>query len=206
MFELIFFIFIGVMIYKKVQRAKEEGGGSMKGNNSLPNTTVTTKNPREALGIPENADLKEVAQSLNKSTKSGQTLFGNINPNYAGQNTNSAQPSSAQNRPMSQRSHGSSTASAQTAIQEAKEDGNSTTAYLMEKAEADAREHAREKFEEQKRLHETRGGLAVAERYLDGDSIPQGKKCINCGYCGAENLVPMMPRTKYSCYFCREPL
>ena len=178
MFELIFFIFIGVMIYKKVQRAKEEGGGSMKGNNSLPNTTVTTKNPREALGIPENADLKEVARSLNKSTKSGQTLFGNINPNYTGQ----------------------------TAIQEAKEDGNSTTAYLMEKAEADAREHAREKFEEQKRLNETRGGLAVAERYLDGDSIPQGKKCINCGYCGAENLVPMMPRTKYSCYFCREPL
>ena len=96
--------------------------------------------------------------------------------------------------------------SAQTTIQEARESGNSTTAYLMEKAEADAREHAKEKYEEQKRLYETRGGLAAAERYLDGDSIPQGKKCINCGYCGAENLVPMIPRTKYSCYFCREPL
>ena len=96
--------------------------------------------------------------------------------------------------------------SAQSAIQEAKEDGHSTTAYLMEKAEADAKEHAKEKFEEQKRLYETRGGLAVAERYLDGDIIPQGKRCVNCGYCGAENLVPMIPRTKYSCYFCREPL
>lgn len=96
--------------------------------------------------------------------------------------------------------------SAQAAIQEAREDGNSTTAYLMEKAEADAREHAKEKFEEQKRLYETRGGLAVAERYLEGDSIPQGKKCVSCGYCGAENLVPMIPRQKYSCYFCREPL
>lgn len=95
---------------------------------------------------------------------------------------------------------------AQTAIQEAKEDGNTTTAYLMEKAEADAKEHAREKFEEQKRLHETRGGLAVAERYLDGDTVPQGKRIVNCGYCGAENLMPMMPRMKYSCYFCREPL
>lgn len=174
MFEIIVFIFIGIAIYKKVQRAKEEGG-SVKGNNSLPNTTVTTKNPREALGIPENADLKEVVRTLNKPTKSGQTLFGNINP-------------------------------AQSAIQEAKEDGNTTTAYLMEKAEADAREHAKEKFEEQKRLHETRGGLAVAERFLDGDSLPQGKKLVNCGYCGAENLVPMMPRTRYSCYFCREPL
>ena len=96
--------------------------------------------------------------------------------------------------------------SAQAAIQEAREEGNSTTAYLMEKAEADAREHAKEKFEEQKRLYETRGGLAVAERYLEGDSIPQGKKCVSCGYCGAENLVPMIPRQKYSCYFCREPL
>ena len=96
--------------------------------------------------------------------------------------------------------------SAKAAIQEAREDGNSTTAYLMEKAEADAREHAKEKYEEQKRLYETRGGLPVAERYLEGDSIPQGKKCINCGYCGAENIIPMMPRTKYSCYFCREAL
>lgn len=83
---------------------------------------------------------------------------------------------------------------------------NTTTAYLMEKAEADQREHAREKFEEQKRLYETRGGLAAAERYLDGDIIPQGKKCVICGYCGAENLIPIVPRTKYSCYFCREAL
>ncbi len=96
--------------------------------------------------------------------------------------------------------------SAQSAIQEAKEDGHSTTAYLAEKAEADAREHAREKFEEQKRLYETRGGLAVAERFLEGDPVPQGKRCVSCGYCGAENLIPMMPHTRYSCYFCREPL
>lgn len=96
--------------------------------------------------------------------------------------------------------------SAREAIREAREDGNDTTAYLMEKAEADAREHQREKYEEQKRLYETRGGLAVAERYLDGDSIPQGKRCVNCGYCGAQNLIPMVPRTRYSCYFCREPL
>ena len=125
---------------------------------------------------------------------------------------NPVQPQPAQNRPIraTVQNRPVQTAaqqrSAQAAILEAKEDGNSTTAYLMEKAEADAREHAKEKYEEQKRLYETRGGLAVAERFLDGDAIPQGKRCVNCGYCGAENLVPMMPRTKYSCYFCREPL
>lgn len=82
----------------------------------------------------------------------------------------------------------------------------STTAYLAKKAEEDAREHAREKWEEEKRLREAKGGLIVAQRYLDGDPVPNGQRCVACGYCGAENLVPMMPRTRYSCYFCREPL
>ncbi len=92
------------------------------------------------------------------------------------------------------------------AVKETKEDSHATTAYLKEKAEEDARQHAKEKFEEQKRLYETRGGLAVAERYLDGDLIPQSKQRVKCGYCGADNLVPMQPGTRYSCYFCREAL
>lgn len=172
MFEIIVFIFIGIAIYRKVQRAKEEGGGSIKGNNSLPNTTVTTP--------PANNATRPLANNTTRPPAN-----------------NTARPPV---QPMAQ------SATAQKAIQAAKEDGNSTTAYLMEKAEADAREHAKEKFEEQKRLYETRGGLAVAERFLDGDTVPQGKACVNCSYCGAENLVPMMPRTRYSCYFCREPL
>ena len=178
MFEIIIFIFIGVAIYKKIQSAKENSNSK-----SLPNTTVTTANQT----MPQtSAPPKSTAQSR---------------PTSPMVQSRPAQPVQHKpNQPVRQHDP------AQTAIQEAKEDGNTTTAYLMEKAEADAREHAREKFEEQKRLHETRGGLAVAERYLDGDTVPQGKRIVNCGYCGAENLMPMMPRTKYSCYFCREPL
>lgn len=161
MFEIAFIIIFIWVIYKRVKRV-QESGGSVKGNDSLPNSPAQTK----------------------------------------------PQPRSVQQRPIQQRPAQTmkSSTPVRPAIQEAREDGNSTTAYLMEKAEADAREHAKEKFEEQKRLHETRGGLPVAERYLDGDTVPQGKKCVNCGYCGAENLIPMMPRTRYSCYFCREPL
>lgn len=178
MFEIIIFIFIGVAIYKKIQSAKENSNSK-----SLPNTTVTTANQT----MPQtSAPPKSTAQSR---------------PTSPMVQSRPVQPLQHKpNQPVRQHDP------AQTAIQEAKEDGNTTTAYLMEKAEADAREHAREKFEEQKRLHETRGGLAVAERYLDGDTVPQGKRIVNCGYCGAENLMPMMPRTKYSCYFCREPL
>lgn len=85
-------------------------------------------------------------------------------------------------------------------------ESGSTLAYLEEKARQDAREHAREKREETMRLNKNYGGLRAAERRYDGDSIPRGKKCITCAYCGAENLVPTNMREKYSCYFCREAL
>lgn len=180
MIELLFIIIVSVAVYKRIQRAKGEGGGGE--NRSLPNTTVTTTGQN--------------------------TVFGQGAPNPYGQNKKSY-GGGMQGRPAAQPAAGvpkRQQVPAKSAIEEAKEDGNSTTAYLMEKAEADAREHAKEKFEEQKRLHETRGGLAVAVRYLDGDTVPQGKRVVNCGYCGAENLVPMVPRTRYSCYFCREAL
>lgn len=85
-------------------------------------------------------------------------------------------------------------------------ENSSTLAYLEEKARQDAREHAREKREETLRLNKNYGGLRAAERRYDGDSIPRGKRCIKCAYCGAENLVPTNMREKYSCYFCREAL
>ncbi|MDE5931460.1 MAG: hypothetical protein K2H40_03120 [Lachnospiraceae bacterium] len=82
----------------------------------------------------------------------------------------------------------------------------STMAYLEEKARQDQKEHAKEKWEETKRLNQNYGGLRVAQRLFEGDSVPGGQKCVVCDYCGAENLIPMMPRERYSCYFCREPL
>lgn len=85
-------------------------------------------------------------------------------------------------------------------------ESGSTLAYLDEKAKQDAMEHAKEKQEEAMRLNKNYGGLRVAERRYEGSSIPSGKKCIVCAYCGAENLIPTMPRERYSCYFCREAL
>ena len=82
----------------------------------------------------------------------------------------------------------------------------STMAYLEEKAKQDEIEHARDKQEEARRLHQNYGGLRAAERLYEGDSVPNGKRCVVCAYCGAENLLPMVAREKYSCYFCREPL
>ncbi|MCM1087706.1 MAG: hypothetical protein NC419_06080 [Muribaculaceae bacterium] len=89
---------------------------------------------------------------------------------------------------------------------EPEEQEHSTLAYLDEKARQDALEHERERREEAERLNRNYGGFRVAERLFDGDTVPNGKRCSVCGYCGAENLVPMMAREKYSCYFCRELL
>lgn len=187
MFEIVVLIIIGWVLYKKIKAKQEDSGG--KGNNSLPNTTATAYNPKEMFGISGEEDLKKFI----KSTEPIQTLFGKVNEKSQAQN-GSKHTVTHVNKPVHE------------AIQEAKEDGNTTTAYLMEKAEADQREHAREKYEEQKRLYETSGGLTPAERYLDGDTIPRGRKCVICGYCGAENLIPIVPKTKYSCYFCREAI
>lgn len=81
-----------------------------------------------------------------------------------------------------------------------------TTAYLNAKARQDAIEHAKNDMEEQRRLERAHGNIRVAERLFDGDSVPDGKRCVVCGYCGAENLVPFIQREPYGCYFCREIL
>lgn len=97
-------------------------------------------------------------------------------------------------------------ANVQQPVKKTEAKAGSTMAYLEEKAKQDQAEHAREKWEETKRLNQNYGGLRVAQRLFEGDSVPGGQKCVACGYCGAENLIPMMPRERYSCYFCREPL
>lgn len=152
------------------------------------------------------AIYNNIQKAKERNRMKGNDAGSNSMPNQTSASTNPAVPvnrNTQMARPPKQ-----TTTAIKPAIKETKEDKDShaTTAYLKEKAEEDARQHAKEKFEEQKRLYETRGGLAVAERYLDGDLIPQGKQCVNCSYCGADNLVPMQPRTRYSCYFCREAL
>ncbi len=87
-----------------------------------------------------------------------------------------------------------------------KNEPESTLAYLEEKARQDAMEHEMEKREEARRLYESSGGLRPAQRLYEGDSVPGGCKCVICGYCAAENLVPVSTRERFSCYFCREPL
>ncbi len=82
----------------------------------------------------------------------------------------------------------------------------STLAYLEEKARQDAMEHEMEKREEARRLYESSGGLHPVGRLYEGDSVPNGCKCVACGYCGAQNLIPAAARERFSCYFCREPL
>lgn len=87
-----------------------------------------------------------------------------------------------------------------------KNEQESTLAYLEEKARQDAIEHEMEKREEARRLYESSGGLRPAQRLYEGDSVPNGCRCVACGYCGAENLVPVTARERFSCYFCRERL
>lgn len=49
-------------------------------------------------------------------------------------------------------------------------------------------------------------GLRPAQRLFEGESVPDGYQCVACGYCGANNLIPVASRERYGCYFCRERL
>ncbi len=94
----------------------------------------------------------------------------------------------------------------QPAERQNKNEPESTLAYLEEKARQDAIEHEMGKRKEARRFYESSGGLRPAGRLYEGDSVPNGCKCVSCGYCGAPNLISMGTGERFSCYFCREPL
>lgn len=84
----------------------------------------------------------------------------------------------------------------------------STTDYLKQKAAMDELGHRQEESQQRMRQekYDRGNGLVTAERLIEGDSVPRDRKVLKCGYCGAENLVPVNMRSRYACYFCREAL
>ena len=83
----------------------------------------------------------------------------------------------------------------------------STTELLREKAMQDEMEHRREKQQQERENELHHGHIRYAERLVEGDPVPGGKRRIVCAYCNADNLVPAHDfSTKYNCYFCREKL
>lgn len=180
----------GIIIFILKKRKSTSSGDGRQ----APNTTVTTG------GANNHQNNGTMMQKHPQSGHWGQNMQGakgggpGMQGGTGGWGRNNTQPAPA---PMAQ---------AVTSQAKGRDEEESTTEYLAKKAQEDAREHAKEKWEEEKRLRESRGGLAVAERHLDGDPVPQNKRCVICGYCAAENLVPMTARARYSCYFCREPL
>ena len=83
----------------------------------------------------------------------------------------------------------------------------STTELLREKAMQDEMEHRREKQQQERENELHHGRIRYAERLVEGDPVPAGKRRIVCAYCNADNLVPVHDfSTKYNCYFCRETL
>lgn len=194
MLGLIQIIVIWGLIYYLIKKRKNGGGY---GGGQTPNTTVHTA------GTNSNQNNGRMPQNRNsRNGHWGQNMpwshTGTGMQGKPGRNVPNAQRTPV---PMPGAQTGTGVKMPESAAEE-----ESTTAYLAKKAEEDAREHAREKWEEERRLREAKGGFAVAGRHLDGDPIPPNSRCVNCAYCAAENLVPMTPRTRYSCYFCREPL
>ncbi len=83
----------------------------------------------------------------------------------------------------------------------------STTEYLRQKALEDAKDHARENSQEERRLHQETGGRMTGMRHLEWEEVPKGTRVVRCRYCAAENLISEYRKPEdYTCYFCREVL
>ena len=82
----------------------------------------------------------------------------------------------------------------------------STTEYLAQKARLDEQEHIRDEYMTKQKL--TQGGsLRLALQIPDDGMIPPGMRMCNCGYCGAENVLPQgLSQREFHCYFCHEQL
>lgn len=85
---------------------------------------------------------------------------------------------------------------------------HSTMGYLHEKAKQDEEEHRKEEAETARKMKQRSDGRIPGRQLLLGDPVPANCRCVICGYCGAENLLPLNSgsRDKYCCYFCREAL
>lgn len=83
---------------------------------------------------------------------------------------------------------------------------HSTIGYLHEKAKLDEEEHRKEEAETARKMKQRSDGRIPGKQLLLGDPVPANCKCVVCGYCAAENLIPLNSREKYCCYFCREAL
>lgn len=177
MFEI---IIIAIIIFIVVKKKKENGAGG--NTDSARDTIQTTTAPAHRMPKPGRTSVPPAPQNT--------MSFG----------------SSANRNPASSGSFSQQGTAIPASVQQQEESTGSTTAYLNEKAKQDAIEHAREDREEEIRLNKAYGGLRVAERLYEGDSVPQGRRLCVCGYCGAENLLPMVAREHFCCYFCREPL
>ena len=57
-----------------------------------------------------------------------------------------------------------------------------------------------------RKMRQRSDGRTPGRQLLLGDPVPANCRCVICGYCGAENLLPLNSRDRYCCYFCREAL
>lgn len=188
MIELIILcIVIGVILKQNKKKTDSKTGG----NGQSTVTTVST-NPQQAgrqKAAPER--MPAAPQGMGQRTVPPQTAQGQAGKRNYQRNFDAA---------------GNPRTSPQAEQEIKRREGESTTEYLNRKAELDNREHQKERLERKRAERQNYGNIVYAGRWMEGDPVPPSRRLVICGYCGAENLVPVNDRTAYHCYFCREKL
>lgn len=201
MLELIILVVVIVIIINN-QKKKKDGG--FKGGGT-PVKTIVSEQPRQGGQVSGRMGMP-LAQA--DGQRNYQRNYDNAgNPRH---NTGMGAPGGGtKNVPQEQRkvqNPGMQQSVGQTEQEIVRREGESTTDYLNRKAAMDEREHRAEQLEQKRAERQNYGDIVYAGRWMEGDPVPQSRRLVECGYCGAENLVPLHDKKRYHCYFCREKL
>lgn len=141
--------------------------------------------------------------TLQRSTMSGSMQNGNRSAGGYQANTKSAGSKTTGSSPASDRSTNRVSINSKAEKEQKQE---SVVEYLNKKAAEDQAEHLEEERQAAIRHRKMYGNAKVGGRLLLGDAIPRGMMKVDCGYCGAENLLRPGDRGNCLCYFCRTKL
>jgi hypothetical protein len=180
MFELIVFIFFMYMIFRNIKKKADS-----EGKTAQPNVPRKSGQDELSYSTQDRAEFKRAEIKTPEIKR--------------------AEPK----REQTVRASASSAIKKTAPVQENRmpEGQQSTTELLRQKAEEDEKSHRLEQWEQKRKEQQSYGNLHYAGRYLLGDEVPKNQRIVICGYCNAENLIPVnKEKSRYNCYFCREKL
>lgn len=170
--------------------------------------SMFARNAKAKSNVDGKGDTKQGMPPFNQGNYSRKTMGGNQPSGNASVPTNTIRPpySTAKSTTDTIATKTSASATYTKKVVEKREENESVTDFLANKAKKERLQQESDVRDQSKRNEKFQSGRTSAERLIYGDPVPNNKRKVVCKYCGAENLVPNYVANYYKCYFCREDI